>query len=223
MALDPAAASAVWGEGVGSGAACLGACAICEARPTWALGAGPTRALRRPPPEASAREQAPARALSAAPEGARRGSRGALSAGTRGRGVAPRVAGGCALEALRPAAGGARAGPTRARCTQGARGSAVRRGMQAWRPQARRDPAMGEAPARRPAWHTWHRSRTAKPVADWSRRVPVQTRAHRPRPIAAPRPGLTLDAGSILGALAPLWSLKRAGPAPWWSPGGGCF
>jgi hypothetical protein len=43
MALDPAVASAVWGEGVGSGAACV--CALDAGLPAWALGAGPTRAL----------------------------------------------------------------------------------------------------------------------------------------------------------------------------------
>jgi hypothetical protein len=52
MALDPVAASAVWGEGVGSGATSLGACAICEARPAWALGAGLPEGARRGPPAA---------------------------------------------------------------------------------------------------------------------------------------------------------------------------
>jgi hypothetical protein len=55
MALDPAATSAVWGEGVGIGAASLGAGAICAVWPSagqaltpWRLGAASWRLSERP-------------------------------------------------------------------------------------------------------------------------------------------------------------------------------
>jgi hypothetical protein len=160
--------------GMGSGAACLGACAICEARPAWTLGAGPTRALRRSPREASAREHDPARALSAATEGratsgTRRGPPAALDGlprrawrGTSGRGVAPRVAGGCALEAqasARPSPrGGARRGKPRAR-TLAALGASPRPGPERrlelaapfWRQGRRLDPRRARPKDRRGA------------------------------------------------------------------------
>jgi hypothetical protein len=166
MALDPAVASAVWGEGVGSGVACL--CALGTGLPGVGARRGPHMGARRGLLQRRARGSKHRRgrsallprALDAAhrrrsallqwrtrrrPTRGRRLRDGGPAPGGRRHSARPPDALGNGRRLVRPyapAAGDARAGPTRAR------GSAVRRGTQAWRPQARRDTAMGAAPAR---------------------------------------------------------------------------
>jgi hypothetical protein len=144
MALDPAAVSAVWGEGVGSSAASLGVCAICEARPSWRARRGHQRARRGPTPTRGRRLAA----LGAASSRGKRAGAGPGVGARRGpprRGRSARPTGGAwrLSRALDAAHLGARRGSLQS--TGAGEGPdagallAARRGSEArTRPQARR-------------------------------------------------------------------------------------